>query len=149
MIRKESEYNRAAELATRDVGLSVVATKVGRRNGDVVSRITIGPHDSEDDAEAFVSTIKGLLQNQSTRTTDYDSWGFAIYGDDSLGGSYFRVAPVSYYERHRDFEGNPRPFFHLPPALGFRHDHGATFRYSGDEADARKILLRLGMKEFE
>jgi hypothetical protein len=149
MIRKDSEYKKAAELGTRDVGMSVLASRVGKKNGSVVSRIMIGPHDSKQDAQAFVSTIIDLLQNQNSKTTDYDSWGFLFSGDDIFGGRYFQVAPVSYYERHRDFDGNPKPFFHLPATLGFKHDHQATFRYAGDESECRKLLLRLGMKELD
>lgn len=141
-MSKRAEYRRAAERATRAAGLRVVAARVGRRKGEFVARIMIGPHASADDARAFVATLAGLLQNQNGRTTDYDQWGFLSRGD------CFLVAPIDYYERHREADGEAAPFFQLPEELGFRHEGGSSFRYVGQEEDGRILLLRLGLKEF-
>lgn len=142
-MNKQSEYRKAAELATRIAGLRVFEAKVGRRQGEIFVKITIGPHAKKKDAHAFVATLAGLLQNQDERTTDYEQWCFSCLGD-----SRFKVAPIDYYERHGEAEFDPHPYFQLPDDLGFRHQSGSTFFYSGYEQSGRMLLLRLGMKEY-
>jgi len=146
MSNRNSEYRRAAELATRTAGLRVIAARVGRRKGEIVARITIGPHSEARDARAFVSTLTALLQNQDERTTDYDQWCFLCAGDGKEE-CYFKVAPIDYYERYGEADFDPRPYFQLPDELGFQHHDGSTFAYKGDEQEGRLLLLRLGMKE--
>jgi hypothetical protein len=147
MTSSLSEYRKAAESATRTAGLRVVAAKVSRLNGEIVVEITVGPHDKESNAYAFITTLAGLLQNQHERTTDYEQWCFSCPGNSNQG-CCFKIAPVDYYERYGDTDFDPYPYFQLPEDLGFRHQAGATFFYSGNEEDGRMVLIRLGLKEY-
>ncbi len=150
MNRKRMEYIKACERGTREAGVRLLRGRVVKgEDGRIVTKLVIGHHPSQEDADGFLETVRVMLNSQRGRTTDYFQWGFAFAGDDDFGNSYFKVVPLDYYERHRSFDGNPFPYFQLPGSLGFIHESGSTFRYGGDEVEARAILIRVGLKELD
>jgi hypothetical protein len=150
MNRKKLEYLKACERGTREAGVRLLRGHVVRtESGRFVSKLTIGHHPTEEDAEAFLETVRIMLNSQKGRTTDYFQWGFRFVGDDICGNCYFKVVPLDYYERHGSFDGNPFPYFQLPTSLGFSHESESTFRYGGDETEGRGILIRMGLKELD
>ena len=150
MNKKELEFMKACERGTRPVGIRVIKSKaVQSENGGWVSRLIIGHHETQEDAEGFLETVRIMLSNGSGCATDYFSWGFAYAGDDIANNSYFKIAPLDYYERYRSFDGDPSKYFHLPPTLGFMHESGTLYRYAGDEVEGRQILIRVGLKELD
>jgi hypothetical protein len=150
MNRKKMEYLRACERGTRMAGVRLLRGRaVQGEDGRFVTKLTIGHHSSQEDADGFLEIIKVMMNSQGGRTTDYFQWGFAVAGDDDYGNSYFKVVPLDYYERNRSFDGNPFPYFQLPGSLGFVHESGAIFRYGGDEIEGRAILIRVGLKELD
>lgn len=150
MNRKEKEFLKACERGTRPVGIRVLKGRVAERDdGTFVVKMIIGSYESANDAEGFLETVRIMLANESGRATNYFAWGFVLAGEDKYGNSYFKIAPLDYYERHRSFDGDPSRFFHLPQALGFVHESGPIYRYGGDETEGREILMRVGLKELE
>lgn len=150
MNRKKLEYLKACERGTREAGVRLLRGHVVRtESGRFVSKLTIGHHPTEEDAEAFLETVRIMLNSQKGRTTDYFQWGFRFVEDDICGNCYFKVVPLDYYERHGSFDGNPFPYFQLPTSLGFSHESESTFRYGGDETEGRGILIRMGLKELD
>lgn len=150
MNKKEMEFFKACERGTRPVGVRVLKGRVGEcKDGSWVVKMVIGRHDSAEEAEGFLETVRIMLANESGQATDYFSWGFAYAAEDAAGNSYFRVAPLDYFERYRSFDGDPSRFFHLPPALGFVHESGSIYRYGGDETEGREILLRMGLRDLD
>lgn len=150
VTKKEMEFLKACERGTRPVGVRVLKGRVVESDdGNWVVKMVIGHHSSQDEAEGFLETVRIMLANESGAATDYFSWGFVYAGEDTAGNSYFKVAPLDYYERHRSFDNDPSRYFHLPSTLGFVHESGSIYRYTGDEVEGKQILIRVGLKELD
>lgn len=150
MNKKEMEFAKACQRGTRPVGVRVLKGKpTESEDGAWLVRMVIGRFEEKEDAEGFLETVRIMLNNESGLATDYFAWGFAYAGEDKMGNSYFKIAPLDYYERHRTFDGNPYPYFQLPSSLGFIQESGPLYRYGGDEVEARGILVRVGLKDLD
>lgn len=147
MTIKDQEFIKAADSGTRRAGLTLLSHDIVRDDKGFMASIVIGHHKTVEDAEEFIHTLGFMMQNQEGKTTDYDMWSFCCDGDDAQGKSYFCVGPSIYFERYGELGGDPRPYFQLPPALGFEYLEENRFVFDGQETDGRQLLLRLGMKE--